>query len=91
MYIIEKMPSTGYQITDEKIYFEITSDGEVIKAHMTNEKIKEPKVETPKDTEKQVVKVPNTGLDGFNFVDVVVLVFVVAGICYIVYVQRKKQ
>ena len=88
MYIIEKMPSTGYQITDEKIYFEIKSDGEIVKAHMTNEK--EPKVEKPTDPEKQVVKVPNTGLDGIGFVDVIVLIFVVAGICYIIYVQRKK-
>ena len=58
---------------------------------VTNEKIEKPKVETPKDPVKQVVKVPNTGLDSLGFIDVIVLVFVVAGICYIVYVQRKKQ
>lgn len=39
-YIIEKNPSTGYKISDEKVYFEIKSNGEIVKAQMTNEKIK---------------------------------------------------
>ena len=40
LYMIEKNPATGYQITDEKIFFEITENGEIVKANMTNEKIK---------------------------------------------------
>lgn len=39
-YIIEKNPASGYKINDEKVYFEITEDGEIVKANMTNEKIK---------------------------------------------------
>jgi len=39
-YIIEKSASTGYKLSDEKVYFELTENGQVIKAHMTNEKIK---------------------------------------------------
>ena len=39
-YIIEKDPASGYKINDEKVYFEITEDGEIVKANMTNEKIK---------------------------------------------------
>jgi len=39
-YIIEKNASTGYKLSDEKVYFELTENGQVIKAHMTNEKIK---------------------------------------------------
>lgn len=38
--IIETEPSTGYKLSDEVVYFEITDDGQVIKANMTNEKIK---------------------------------------------------
>ena len=38
-YIIEKNPATGYIITDEKVYFEITEDGEVVKAEMKNKPI----------------------------------------------------
>ena len=39
-YIIEKEPSTGYKLTNEKVYFEIKEDGQIVKATMTNEKIK---------------------------------------------------
>lgn len=39
-YIIEKEASTGYKLSDEKVYFEILENGEVVKANMTNEKIK---------------------------------------------------
>ncbi len=38
-YILEKEPATGYVITDEVVYFEITEDGEVIKAEMKNKPI----------------------------------------------------
>lgn len=40
-YIIEKMPADGYKIMDEKIYFEIHDNGEIIKLNMANEKIVE--------------------------------------------------
>lgn len=39
-YIIEKNPATGYKLSDEKVYFEIKENGEVVKAKMTNEKIR---------------------------------------------------
>jgi len=38
-YLVESEPATGFVITDEKIYFEIKSNGEVIKAKMTNKPI----------------------------------------------------
>ncbi len=38
-YIIEKEPPTGYVMTDEKVYFEIKEDGEVIKKEMKNKSI----------------------------------------------------
>ena len=38
-YIVETEPATGYRLSDEKVMFEITKDGEVVKANMTNEKI----------------------------------------------------
>ncbi len=38
-YIVEKEASIGYTITEEKIYFEIKEDGEIVKATMTNKKI----------------------------------------------------
>ena len=39
-YIVESETLTGYKLSDEKIYFEIKENGEVIKASMTNEKFK---------------------------------------------------
>ena len=39
-YIIEKEANSLYKITDEIVYFEIKENGEIVKASMTNEKIK---------------------------------------------------
>ncbi len=39
-YIMEEEASTGYVLTDEKVYFEIKDNGEIVKASMNNEKIK---------------------------------------------------
>ncbi len=39
-YIIEIEPTTGYKLNKEKVYFEIKENGEIVKAEMTNEKIK---------------------------------------------------
>lgn len=38
-YIIEKDVPEGYILNEEKMYFEIKENGEIIKANMTNEKI----------------------------------------------------
>ena len=38
-YIVEKEATTGYVITDEKVYFEIKDNGEIIKAEMKNKPI----------------------------------------------------
>ncbi len=38
-YIKEKEAATGYLVNDEKMFFEIKDNGEVVKANMTNKKI----------------------------------------------------
>lgn len=38
-YIVETDPATGYVLNEEKVYFEITENGEVVKANMTNKPI----------------------------------------------------
>ncbi len=38
-YILEKEPSTGYVITDEKVYFELKENGEIVKAEMKNKPV----------------------------------------------------
>ena len=39
-YIVETEAATGYRLSDEKVYFEILENGEIVKAEMTNEKFK---------------------------------------------------
>ena len=51
-YIIEKEANSMYQITNEKVYFEIKEDGEIVKAKMTNEKITIP---VPKTRTKESI------------------------------------
>ncbi len=38
-YIVETNPATGYVLNEEKVYFEITENGKVVKANMTNKPI----------------------------------------------------
>ena len=38
-YIVEENPAEGYVLNEEKVYFEIKENGEVVKAEMTNKKI----------------------------------------------------
>ena len=38
-YIVESEAPEGYQINNEKMYFEILEDGEIVKCTMTDEKI----------------------------------------------------
>lgn len=45
-YIIEKEANSLYLLTNEKVYFEIKNNGEIIKAKMTNEKKEVPVVKT---------------------------------------------
>ena len=38
-YIVEKEPATGYVLSEEKVYFEIKENGQVVKATMSNKPI----------------------------------------------------
>ena len=52
-YIIEKEANANYQITNEKVYFEIKENGEIVKAKMTNEKVV---IDVPKtDTKEGII------------------------------------
>lgn len=75
LYMIEKNPATGYKITDEVIYFEITENGEVVKAEMKNEKIEEQK--------KEIVKVPDTAMDDYS--DVKNIVLIISGFLLLIF------
>ena len=64
-YIIESEPATGYVITDEKVYFTITSDGEIIKAEMKNKPITSTLEFTKSDISTDET-LPNTLIEIYN-------------------------
>lgn len=75
-YIIERNPATGYKLSDEKVYFEIKENGEIVKATMTNE---------------QIVNVPNTQKNQSNIGNIITVIICAAGIGIIVYDEVKKR
>lgn len=76
-YILEKNAPEGYTLNPEKMWFEITEDGQVVKATMKDEKI---------------VEVPNTYINNKTgkIMDIVCIVFSIIGLGIIVYVSKKK-
>lgn len=76
-YIIESEAPPGYTLNNEKIFFEIKSNGEIIKAEMTNEKI--------------IVKVPDTNLDeSYNLYFFSLTLALIGGGLLIYGIKRKK-
>ena len=76
-YILEIEPATGYIKTDEKMYFEIKEDGEIVKCTMTNEKI--------------VVEVPNTEENDSFLIEIISGIICVSGIGIIIYARKKSE
>ena len=66
--IIERVPATGYRISDEEVFFEIKEDGEIIKANMTNEKV-HGKLEFTKIDISTGEPLPNTLVEIYLFED----------------------
>ncbi len=67
-YILEKEAATGYLITDEKVFFEIKEDGEIVKAEMTNKPITG-KLEFTKIDFSNNQPIPNTFIEIFSVDD----------------------
>lgn len=64
-YILEKEASTGYVITDEKVYFELKANGEIVKAEMKNKPITST-VEITKIDISTSEPLPNTLIEVYN-------------------------
>ena len=64
-YIIETEPATGYVITDEKVYFTITENGEIVKAEMKNKPITSTLEFTKSDISTDET-LPNTLIEIYN-------------------------
>ena len=74
-YIVEKEAPEGYVLNEEKMFFEILEDKEIIKSTMTNE----------------LIKVPKTLLNDSKVLDIVAITLIFIGIGYIIYDKNKRK
>lgn len=75
-YILEKEAPEGYEINEEKMYFEIKENGEIVKSIMKD---------------KQIVKVPNTEANDYGELIFSGITLVVAGIGLIILNKKKSK
>lgn len=76
-YILEKEAPEGYYLNEEKMYFEILENGEVVKATMVDEKI--------------VVEVPNTGVTDYHALELSCMLLMICGGVLIYYAKKKRK
>ena len=74
-YIIEKEAPEGYQINNEKMYFEITEDGQVVKSVMKDE----------------IIEVPNTNKNETKELIVGGVILILLGAGAVVYASKKRK
>lgn len=74
-YILEKEAPEGYKLNEEKMYFEITEDGQVVKCTMTDE----------------IFEVPNTGKSNIDYELIGSIVLVISGLGLIIYGIKKRK
>ena len=76
-YVLEKEAPEGYILNEEKMFFEILEDGEIVKTTMVNEQV--------------VIEVPNTGLSDYYIYEIISGVLVLSGIGVIIYAKKKRK
>ena len=64
-YILESEAATGYLLSDEKVYFEIKENGEIVKAEMKNQKITG-SLEFSKEDFSTDKPIPNTEIEIYD-------------------------
>lgn len=80
-YIKESEAPLGYKISEEKMYFEIKENGEVVKSTMKDERIEE---------ERIILEVPNTYKFDYKIPLIAGFVILTLGILICIYGKRKK-
>jgi len=74
-YIVETEAPEGYKLNEEKMWFEITEDGQVVKCNMTDE----------------AFEVPSTGLSNINYELIGSIVLVISGLGLMIYGIKKRK
>ena len=75
LIIANEINKFGYELNEEKMYFEIKENGEVIKATMNNYKI---------------IEVPNTQSNDNHMLEIIAISISLVGIGLLLYIKRKK-
>lgn len=75
-FILESDAPDGYILNEEKMWFSITENGEIVKADMTNEKI---------------VEVPNTSQENDILIEIISATLLLSGIGIIIYAKKKSK
>lgn len=75
-FILESDAPDGYILNEEKMWFSITENGEIVKADMTNEKI---------------VEVPNTLQEKDILIEIISATLLLSGIGIIIYAKKKSK
>ena len=75
-FILESDAPDGYILNEEKLWFSITENGEIVKADMTNEKI---------------VEVPNTSQEKDILIEIISATLLLSGIGIIIYAKKKSK
>ena len=75
-FILESDAPDGYILNEEKMWFSITENGEIVKADMTNEKI---------------VEVPNTLQEKDILIEFISATLLLSGIGIIIYAKKKSK
>ena len=74
-YILEKEAPEGYKLNEEKMYFEITEDGQIVKCTMKDE----------------IIEVPNTGKSNINYEIIGSIVLLISGLGLMIYGIKKRK
>lgn len=74
-YILEKEAPENYKINEEKMWFEITEDGQVVKCNMKDE----------------AFEVPSTGLSNIDYELIGSIVLIISGLGLIIYGIKKRK
>ena len=75
-FILESDAPDGYILNEEKMWFSITENGEIVKADMTNEKI---------------VEVPNTSQEKDILIEIISATLLLSGIGIIIYAKKNSK
>ena len=78
--IKEKRANIGYHLTDEVVYFEITGNGEKVRAFMDNERI----------ANVERINVPDTGIDMFDITSIIGIISLLGGMGFLLYENKKE-